>query len=86
MTIVTSPYRVQPGDKLKHWPTAVKALYRDEADDLTERALWPQYVQACRDMLEATSSKQAPWYVVPADDKRNARLIVSQVVVEALAA
>jgi hypothetical protein len=37
-------------------------------------------------MLEATSSKQAPWYVVPADDKRNARLIVSQVVVEALAA
>jgi PPK2 family polyphosphate:nucleotide phosphotransferase len=56
------------------------------ADDMTERALWPQYMQAYRDMLQATSSKQSPWYVVPADDKLNARLIVSQVVVEALAA
>ena len=56
------------------------------ADDLTERALWPKYMQAYGEMLGATSSKAAPWYAVPADDKRNARLIVSQVIVDALAA
>lgn len=60
--------------------------WKFSAADLDERALWPQYMQAYREMLQATSSKQAPWYVVPADDKRNARLIVSQVVVDALSA
>ena len=35
--------------------------------------------------LDATSSERAPWYVVPADDKRNARLIVSQIVLDTLA-
>jgi len=64
-------------DPAKNW--------KFSAADLDERELWPQYMQAYRDMLQATSSKQAPWYVVPADDKRNARLIVSQVVVDALA-
>jgi PPK2 family polyphosphate:nucleotide phosphotransferase len=56
------------------------------ADDLSERELWPQYMQAYGEALSATSSEAAPWYVVPADDKRNARLIVSQVIVEALSA
>ena len=55
-------------------------------DDITERELWPQYMQAYGEALSATSSKQAPWYVVPADDKLNARLIVSQVIVDALGA
>ncbi|WP_457425272.1 ADP-polyphosphate phosphotransferase [Roseateles sp. P5_E7] len=64
-------------DPAKNW--------KFSAADLDERELWPQYMQAYREMLQATSSKQAPWYVVPADDKRNARLIVSQVVVDALA-
>jgi PPK2 family polyphosphate:nucleotide phosphotransferase len=54
------------------------------AADMSERELWPQYMQAYGEALSATSSKHAPWYVVPADDKRNARLIVSQVVVEQL--
>ena len=39
-------------------------------------------MQAYEKCLAATSSKAAPWYVVPADDKRNARLIVSQIVLE----
>jgi PPK2 family polyphosphate:nucleotide phosphotransferase len=55
-------------------------------DDLAERELWPKYMQAYGEALGATSSEQAPWYVVPADDKRSARLIVSQVIVDALAA
>ena len=56
------------------------------ADDMAERELWPQYQQAYGEMLGATSSAEAPWYVVPADDKRNARLIVSQVIVDTLKA
>lgn len=55
-------------------------------DDIAERELWPQYMRAYGEALGATSSEHAPWYVVPADDKRNARLIVSQVVADALAA
>lgn len=55
-------------------------------DDIAERELWPQYMRAYGEALGATSSEHAPWYVVPADDKRNARLIVSQVVADTLAA
>ena len=44
------------------------------------------YMKAYGEALSHTSSEHAPWYVVPADDKRNARLIVSQVIVDALAA
>ena len=56
------------------------------ADDMAERELWPKYQQAYGEMLGATSSEDSPWHVVPADDKRNARLIVSQVIGDALKA
>jgi PPK2 family polyphosphate:nucleotide phosphotransferase len=52
--------------------------------DVEERKFWKQYMRAYEKCLAATSSKHAPWYVVPADDKRNARLIVSQIVVETI--
>ena len=52
--------------------------------DIQERKYWKQYMQAFEDCLEATSTAHAPWYAVPADDKPNARLIVSQIVVDAL--
>ena len=55
-------------------------------DDLKERQFWPQYMTAYEEALAATSSKHAPWYVVPADDKHNARLIVSQVILKTLSA
>lgn len=51
--------------------------------DVRERKSWPLYMQAYQDCLNATSTAGSPWYVVPADDKKNARLIVSQVVLEA---
>ncbi|HEY1724800.1 MAG TPA: ADP-polyphosphate phosphotransferase [Steroidobacteraceae bacterium] len=54
------------------------------AADLTERSFWKQYMKAYEHCLSATSSQCAPWYVVPADDKKNCRLIVSQIVVQAL--
>ena len=52
--------------------------------DVEERKFWKQYMAAYEDCLAATSTRRAPWYVVPADDKRNGRLIVSQIVVETL--
>lgn len=53
--------------------------------DVQERKYWKRYQQAYQDCLRATSTEHAPWYVVPADDKENARLIVSQIVVNTLA-
>jgi len=52
--------------------------------DLAERALWKKYQKAYGDCLAATSTKEAPWYVVPADDKKNAHLIVAEIVRETL--
>ena len=53
-------------------------------NDVEERKLWKQYMSAYEKCLSATSSKEAPWYVVPADDKKNARLIISQVIADTL--
>jgi len=52
--------------------------------DIHERKYWKQYVVAYEECLSATSTHHAPWYVVPADDKENARLIVSRIVLDAL--
>ncbi len=52
--------------------------------DIEERTFWKQYMAAYEACLGATSSSEAPWYVVPADDKENARLIVSQIVCQTL--
>src|SRR5580658_10391437 len=52
--------------------------------DIHERKYWKDYMAAYEACLEATSTRHAPWYVVPADDKENARLIVSQIVLDAL--
>lgn len=52
--------------------------------DIHERGFWKQYMKAYEECLAATSTRHAPWYVVPADDKKNARLIVSQIVLDSL--
>ena len=52
--------------------------------DVEERRFWNDYMHAYERALSATSSKHAPWYVVPADDKRNTRLIVSRIVLDTL--
>ncbi|HTU51719.1 MAG TPA: ADP-polyphosphate phosphotransferase [Acidobacteriaceae bacterium] len=54
--------------------------------DIHEREYWKDYQEAYEDCLHATSTRHAPWYVVPADDKENARLIVSRIVLDALTA
>lgn len=50
--------------------------------DIEERKFWKQYMQAYEACLSATSTKNAPWYVVPADDKKNTRLIVSRIILD----
>jgi PPK2 family polyphosphate:nucleotide phosphotransferase len=50
--------------------------------DIEERAFWPHYMKAYEKCLGATSTRAAPWFIVPADDKDNARLIVSEIVLE----
>lgn len=52
--------------------------------DIHERKYWEDYVKAYEACLHATTTDHAPWYVVPADDKLNARLIVSRIVLDAL--
>ena len=52
--------------------------------DARERGFWDEYAQAYEDMIRATATSYAPWYVVPADDKENARLIVSQVLLDTM--
>ena len=52
--------------------------------DVEERKFWKDYMNAYEKCLGATSTKEAPWYIVPADDKKNARLIVSQIILDTL--
>jgi PPK2 family polyphosphate:nucleotide phosphotransferase len=54
--------------------------------DLTERKFWKEYMHAYEACISATSTAAAPWYIVPADDKQNARLIVSSTLVKTLEA
>ena len=58
--------------------------WKFSAADIAERKLWNEYQVAYENCLGATSTKHAPWYIVPADDKKNARLIISQVIVDTL--
>jgi PPK2 family polyphosphate:nucleotide phosphotransferase len=50
--------------------------------DVKERKYWKNYMHAYEDCLNATSTEDSPWYVIPADDKRNARLLISRVILD----
>ncbi len=63
-------------DPDKHW--------KFETGDLEERHHWEHYMMAYEECLRATSTRHSPWYAVPADDKKNARLIISAAIVETL--
>jgi PPK2 family polyphosphate:nucleotide phosphotransferase len=52
--------------------------------DITERALWPKYMEAYEEAIRATSTKEAPWFVVPADKKWFSRLVVAAAVIDAI--
>ncbi|KJC52987.1 hypothetical protein UP09_01235 [Bradyrhizobium sp. LTSP885] len=52
--------------------------------DISERALWPKYQAAYQDMIHHTSTKEAPWHIVPADHKWFARVVIGSAIVSAL--
>jgi PPK2 family polyphosphate:nucleotide phosphotransferase len=58
--------------------------WKFEMEDVKERGYWKEYKSAYEECLGATSLAHAPWYAIPADDKKNARLIVSQAIVNTL--
>lgn len=58
--------------------------WKIKPSDIEERKYWSKYRKAYEDCLSATSSHEAPWHVVPADDRLSARLFVSQIILETL--
>ena len=60
--------------------------WKFSAADLTERKFWKPYMRAYEGCLSATSTKTAPWYIVPADDKESAQLIISGVILDTIKA
>lgn len=50
--------------------------------DLEEREFWDDYMKVYEKCLSATSTKNAPWYIIPADDKKNTRLIIAEIILE----
>ena len=68
--------RARLEDPSKHW--------KFDPDDLKERQLWKEYMRAYEDALEKTSTKYAPWYIVPANKKWYRDLVVASVILETL--
>lgn len=69
-------FRARIDDPDKNWKFSVA--------DIHERAFWDTYMKVYSDCLSATTSEHAPWHVVPADDKHNARLMISHIVLDTL--
>jgi PPK2 family polyphosphate:nucleotide phosphotransferase len=63
-------------DPSKHW--------KFEAADLDERDRWDEYVRAYEQALSRTSTRHAPWFIVPADHKWFTRLVIAELVIQAL--
>lgn len=63
-------------DKEKHW--------KFSSGDITERGFWNQYEKAYEEALANTSTKIAPWYIIPADDKWYAHLLIGKIIIEKL--
>jgi PPK2 family polyphosphate:nucleotide phosphotransferase len=58
--------------------------WKFSANDAAERDFWDDYMQAYEEMIQGTATKEAPWYVVPADNKWFTRVVVGAAVIEAL--
>jgi PPK2 family polyphosphate:nucleotide phosphotransferase len=58
--------------------------WKFEMGDVAERKLWDKYQHAYEEAIRATSRPEAPWYVVPADNKWFARLVIAEAMVEAM--
>lgn len=74
----------EQGNRLIERIEDITKNWKFEEGDIKERGLWDDYQKAYEEMINATATKQNPWYVVPADDKKNMRLIVAKIIVEKL--
>jgi polyphosphate kinase 2 (PPK2 family) len=63
-------------DPSRHWKIS--------DSDYSERELWPRYVEAYEDAMALTSTRQAPWYIIPANHKWFRDLAVSQIIAETM--
>jgi polyphosphate kinase 2 (PPK2 family) len=59
--------------------------WKFSSNDAAERDFWDDYMKAYEEMIQETATKEAPWYVVPADNKWFTRVVVAAAVIEALA-
>ncbi len=69
-------FKVRLDDPARHWKIS--------ESDYAERALWPQYIEAYEDAIEKTSTKWAPWYVIPANHKWFRDLAISQIIADTM--
>jgi PPK2 family polyphosphate:nucleotide phosphotransferase len=74
----------EQGNRLIERIEDITKNWKFEEGDIKERGYWNNYQKAYEEMINATATKQNPWYVVPADDKKNMRLIVAKIIVERL--
>lgn len=58
--------------------------WKFEEGDIKERGYWNDYMNAYEEMINNTSSSNAPWHIIPADDKKNMRLMVAQVIADTM--
>ncbi len=71
----TDPFRVTKGNDFR---------LKFSASDVRERRYWDDYMRAYEEAIRATASKNAPWFVVPTDNKWFTRLVVAAAIVEAV--
>ena len=69
---------------MKRSSASPKKQWKFSETDLPDRELWKDYQKAYEDALSATSTKKAPWYIIPADHKPFARALVAEIIVEAI--
>ncbi len=78
---------ISPDEQLRRFESRLKdprRTWKISEADYAERKFWPAYVEAYEDVFHKTSTKHAPWYVVPANNKWFRNLAVSAIIVEAL--
>ena len=74
----------EQGNRLIERIEDITKNWKFEEGDIKERGFWDDYQNAYEEMINETSTEKNPWYVVPADDKKNMRLIVAAIIVEKL--
>lgn len=72
------------GERLRARLETPGKRWKFNPDDLLDRALWPQFMDAYEVMVQRTSTETAPWYIIPSDDKKTRNALVAQIVKEAL--